>query len=268
MIIIEEHISVIDELPLWSGPFGLRLLDALRMTGVTRILDFGSGLGFPVCEIAMRFGDGVQVVGIDPWGEALRRLALKRRVCEIDNLDIVRGIAERLPFRNGSFDLIVSNNGINNVQDLDRTLTECRRVAADGAQFVCSMNLDGTMREFYDVYEKVLRSRGLEAEIRAMHAHIRAKRPPLDFVMERLRHAGFRLPETAQDSFRYRFRSGTAMLRHFLIRLAFLDTWREILAPESRDEIFKEIEVRLNRIAEDRGEINLTIPFVTIRCEC
>ena len=267
MNISPESISVLDELPLWSGPFGMRLLDAVRMTGVRRVLDIGSGLGFPVCELAMRFGGEVQVVGIDPWDAALARLSLKRRVCDIANLGIVRGVAERLPFPCGCFDLLTSNNGINNVQDLGRTLAECRRVAAPGAQFVFTMNLDGTMREFYEVYEEVLRARGLEEEIRAMHTHIRAKRPPLERMLVSAEAAGFRVADVMHDSFQYRFRSGTAMLRHFVIRLAFLDAWKDILAPELREDIFAETDTRLNRLADDEGELELSVPFVTVICE-
>ncbi len=45
-----------DELPLWSAPFGLLLLDRVRMgTGLT-ILDVGAGTGFLTVELAQRCG--------------------------------------------------------------------------------------------------------------------------------------------------------------------------------------------------------------------
>ena len=37
--------SAFDELPLWSAPFGLRLLDAAMQEHATRILDVGCGCG-------------------------------------------------------------------------------------------------------------------------------------------------------------------------------------------------------------------------------
>lgn len=262
-----ELVSVIDELPFWSAPFGMQLLERIPFSGISRVLDIGSGLGFPVCEVAMRMGSEVQVVATDPWAAALSRLSLKRRMYDLANLDIVRCVAEHLPFPSDSFDLLISNNGINNVQDLERTLSECHRVLRSGAQFVFTMNLDDTMQEFYSEYENVLVGHGLEEEIRAMHAHIRSKRPPVEFMKEKLAGAGFRIVEIAHDRFRYRFRDGRAMFHHFLIRLAFLDSWKEILEPDRRDDIFQEIELRLNRVAEAEGEIRLSVPFIVVVCE-
>jgi SAM-dependent methyltransferase len=55
------------------------------------------------------------------------------------------GVGEQIPLRDGSIDLVVSNNGLNHVADLGRTLAECRRVARPGAQLVATMNLPETM---------------------------------------------------------------------------------------------------------------------------
>ena len=68
-----EIVSVIDELPLWSAPFGLKLLDNIKMISKGNVLDIGSGLGFPAIEIAMRLGDSCKVFGIEPWKEARER---------------------------------------------------------------------------------------------------------------------------------------------------------------------------------------------------
>ncbi len=55
-----------DELPLWSAPFGLALLDTLRFRKHATVLDIGCGEGFPVIEIASRFGPTCQCIGLDP----------------------------------------------------------------------------------------------------------------------------------------------------------------------------------------------------------
>jgi arsenite methyltransferase len=260
-------VSVIDELPLWSAPFGLRLLETVAMKKGIRALDIGFGLGFPFLELAMRLGDSSRVYGIDPWAAAVERTCLKKKQYGTSNAFPVIGIAEYLPFPDGSFDLLISNNGINNVLDLPRTLRECRRVCKSGAQFVFTMNLEGTMREFYDVYRSVLLDRGLTSEVDALARHIHDKRIPVSEMLQHLRKAGFSVRHVHHDSFSYRYIDGTAMFRHFFIRLAFLEPWREIAGESRSADILGEAEGRLNAIAAREGYLRLTVPFATFDCE-
>jgi SAM-dependent methyltransferase len=75
-----DVVSVIDDAPLWSAPFGLRLLEVVRMRKNIRALDVGSGLGFPLVELAQRLGPTCKVYGIDPWTPANERARMKVRV--------------------------------------------------------------------------------------------------------------------------------------------------------------------------------------------
>ncbi|MBN1577163.1 MAG: hypothetical protein JW913_11460 [Chitinispirillaceae bacterium] len=59
-----------DELPFWSAPFGLKLLDLIEYRRNITALDIGFGCGFPLIELAMRLGPTCTVYGIDPWDEA------------------------------------------------------------------------------------------------------------------------------------------------------------------------------------------------------
>jgi hypothetical protein len=57
---------------------------------------------------------------------------------------------------------------------------------------------------------------------------------------------------------------GTALLNHFFIRIAFLDSWKKIVPPDRLAEIFNEIEKRINTESGRTGFFNLTVPFVVI----
>ena len=72
-----EFVSAIDELPLWSAPFGLKLLDTIELHPDNNALDIGCGLGFPLLEVSQRLGNSSRVYGIDPWERALERINLK-----------------------------------------------------------------------------------------------------------------------------------------------------------------------------------------------
>ena len=102
-----DLVSVFDELPLWSSPFGLELLEIVRMRRGMRVLDVGCGAGFPALELAGRLGSTSRVVGIDPWRGALARAGAKASRHGLTNVNLVCGAAEALPFPDATFDAVV-----------------------------------------------------------------------------------------------------------------------------------------------------------------
>jgi arsenite methyltransferase len=259
--------SVFDELPLWSAPFGTSLLDRIPLKKRTSMLDIGCGCGFPLIELGMRLGTSAQCYGVDPWASGVERARLKISRFGLSHIQVIEARAEHLPFPDHFFDLIVSNNGLNNVQDFDAALHECYRVARPGAQLYYTFNTAGTFQEFYDVYRAVLASLGLAHYIDAVNDHIHAKRRPVPEVEERFRHAGFTVTGVEENHFQYRFTDGSAMLNHSFINLAFMESWKNILPLSAREQCFGEIEARLNRIADSGTSLTLGVPFVLMTCE-
>ena len=151
-----ETVSVIDELSLWAAPFGLRLLEKINYRKNITALDIGSGLGFPLLELAMRLGNTCTLYGIDPWETAVERIKTKFKIYRITNVEMITGLAEKISLPDNSVDLIFSNNGLNNVNDIKNVLNECGRISKAGAQLVFTFNTDKTMIEFYSVLEEIL----------------------------------------------------------------------------------------------------------------
>ncbi len=263
----KDFVIVIDELPLWSAPFGMSILNKIKMAKNLKVLDIGSGLGFPCIEIAQRLGESSFVYGIDPWKEAIGRADLKIKKYGLKNIKIIDGFSEKLPFENSYFDLIVSNNGINNVQDISKTFSECRRVSKPGAQFVFTMNLEGTMMEFYKILKDVLEKRKMDPAIKKMHEHIYHKRKPLVEMKKLVTSHGFNIKEVEEDIFYLRFADASSMFNHSFIKYWFLPSWIEIIDKVKLEEIFYSIEDRMNEAAAKEGEIKLSVPFATFDCE-
>lgn len=263
----DSVISTLDELPLWSAPFGLALLKALRLRPNINALDIGFGTGFPLLELAQRLGKTSKVYGIDPWEAAHSRVRAKLVQYGITNVELINAVAEEIPFEDNYFDLIVSNNGINNVQDIEKVLSECYRVSRSGAQFVMTMNLPGTMMEFYSIYFELLKELGKFVEYDKLQEHIYSKRKPLNRIIDLLTNAGFKIDEIIEDSFGLCYLDGTTFFNHYFIRLAFMEPWKNVLASEDIIPIFTELENRLNKYAQDRGELRLNIPYVCINCK-
>ena len=259
-----KMVSVFDELPLWSAPFGLKLLNAIDYKLNIAVLDIGFFSGFPLTELAMRLGNSSVVYGIDPWKEAVGRAKEKIDCYGITNIKIIGSEAESVSLGDESVDLITSNNGINNVADIDKALSECARIMKPGGQFVQTMNLDQSMFEFYRQMETVLEEMGMFQEIEKMHEHIANKRPSIGKMKISLKKQGFIIKDLEYDQFNYRFANGTAMLNYYFIRLAFMDSWKAILPEDKVNEVFDRIETRLNEYAERHCGVKLSIPFALI----
>jgi len=260
----EADVSGRDELPLWSAPFGLALLEAARLAPGLTVLDVGSGTGFPALELAERLGPSGRVCGVDPSPGGVARGRAKARAYETSRIVFARGVAERLPLRAGVVDLVVSNNGFNNVADRGQAFRECRRVCRDGAQLLLTMNLAETMKAFYDELRGALLDLGLAAAVPAVEAHIRHKRPPLDEVEAALAASGFRVLDRKHEAFSLRFLDRRALYSHHLIRHGFLPAWREAVPPDRGAEVFRRLEQRLDAVASARGELRLDVPFVLL----
>lgn len=259
-----KYIDVADESPIWSASFGLKLLEYIDYKTNITAIDIGFGTGFPLTEIALRLGDSSVVYGIDPWKDAIERVNKKVDYYGLTNVRIIEGVAESIPLDNSSIDLVTSNNGINNVRDIDKVLSECSRIIKQGGQFVQTMNMNLSMFEFYGQLEQVLSDLHMKEEINLMYQHISLKRPPIASMISMIQKHGFVIKDLEHDQFNYKFADGTTMLNHYFIRLAFMDSWIKLLPSDKVEQIFDTIELRLNEQSQLLGGIKLSIPFIMI----
>jgi arsenite methyltransferase len=255
-------IAAYDELPLWSAMFGLLLLDEMPMAPVKMALDVGCATGFPLIELAERLGSGTQVHGVDPWSAAMTRAAEKIASRGTRNVTLHVGSATAMPFANGTFDLIVSNLGVNNFDDRAGSIRECRRVATAGATMALTTNLQGHMTEFYAIFDEVLNGAS-DGEARSrLRAHV-GHRATVAGVRALLADGGFAVTRVVERTARMRFASGTAFLNHYFIKLGFLGAWKNVV-PGRESDMFPLLERRLNETAAERGELSLTIPMAYV----
>ena len=260
-------VEMLDEVPQWSAPFGQQLLELINYRRNLHVLDVGFGLGYPLIELAMRLGSSSRVTGIDVWKATIKRTAEKIRYHKLDHINLMECPAESMPFPDQTFDLVVSNNGINNVEDQLKVLTECRRVLRPGGQFCFSMNLETTMIELYNELEKAMLKANIPSASELIYHQIYEKRKPLREVKAILQETGFAIHRLVEDQFSYRFSDGSAMFRHYFIRLAFLEGWKSIVPEDKRTLVFSQVEKQLNQIATKKNGIQLTVPFVVFDCK-
>ena len=250
-----------DELPAWSAPFGKEILDSVNFSKPVNALDIGCGTGYPLIELAQRFGETSHFTGIDPWEEGLGRIKSKLRFFEIENVTLLNAKAEMMPLSDQQYDLIVSNNGLNNVDDPVKAFKECYRVAKPGASMIFTANLPGTMLHFYEAFKFVIYQTVNDHLTEAVENHIRNKRKSVEETLSIISRAGF-IPNSAiSHSFSMKFHNGTAFFNHSLIRLYFLNSWEMILPELIRNEVIHRTETKLNQQAASEGGLSMEIPF-------
>jgi arsenite methyltransferase len=253
--------TVLDELSFWSSRFGTLLFNHLELVRDIRVLDLGFGLGFPLIELAHVHGSSCRFIGVDIWKAAMDRAVLKLKVYGLENVSLVRADGARLPLADDSFDLIVSNLGINNFEDPRAVLAECFRVAKPGARLVLTSNLKGHMQQFYDLYRETLVDLGKSRYLDRLAVN-EAHRGTKESISGMVEGAGFRVLKIVEDRFYLRYLDGSAMLRHSLTRVGFLGGWRAVLEPEEEREVFTILEERLNKLARRDGELKMTVPML------
>jgi ubiquinone/menaquinone biosynthesis C-methylase UbiE len=246
-----------DELPLWSAMFGLLLLDEVPLTNARTVLDVGSGTGFPLIELAERLGPSSAVHGIDPWKAGVQRTRDKIAARGTPNATIHEGTASAMPFDDATFDLIVSNLGVNNFDDRDAAIRECRRVSRLGARIALTTNLQGHMRELYAIFAAVLHDAGDNESLARLQEHVE-HRATISAVRALLDSHRFLVSRVVERENTMRFANGTALFNHHFIKLGFLDAWKKVV-PGNEVATFTAL---LNRLNE--GEIRLTIPMAYV----
>ena len=147
---------------LWSRD---RVLDGLKLRGDETVLDVGCGRGLLLVGAAKRLTTG-KAVGVDIWN--VEDLSGNRPEATLENtrlegvaerVEVKDGDARRLPFADGTFDVVVTTGALHNIYNAaerDTAVREIARVLKPGGRlFIGDVRHTGR-------YMRVLRECGLE----------------------------------------------------------------------------------------------------------
>jgi ubiquinone/menaquinone biosynthesis C-methylase UbiE len=121
----------------WRGRLHHAIADrtaALVLIGTPprRVLDIGCGTGYLLRRLAGRC-DAVELVGIDP---SPSMIAVAGETADDRRLRFSVGVAERLPYPDDAFDVVVSTTSFDHWSDQRAGLAECARVVATDGRLV------------------------------------------------------------------------------------------------------------------------------------
>jgi SAM-dependent methyltransferase len=112
-----------------ANPFSLGRLEPNE-----RVLDLGSGAGTDSLVAAQMVGEDGRVTGVDMTPEMLAKARAAAAEMRAGNVEFVEADAERLPFADRSFDVVISNGVIDLIPDKDAVFAELFRVLEPGGR--------------------------------------------------------------------------------------------------------------------------------------
>jgi arsenite methyltransferase len=112
-----------------ANPFSLG-----RLAPGEHVLDLGSGAGTDSLVAAQMVGEDGSVTGIDMTREMLAKARTAAAAMGASNVEFVEAEAERLPFADESFGVVISNGVIDLIPDKDAVFAELFRVLAPGGR--------------------------------------------------------------------------------------------------------------------------------------
>jgi len=112
-----------------ANPFSLGRLEPRE-----RVLDLGCGAGTDSLVASLMVGPEGSVTGLDMTPEMLAKARAGAGELDAANVTFVEGEAERLPFEDASFDVVISNGVIDLIPDKDAVFAEIHRVLVPGGR--------------------------------------------------------------------------------------------------------------------------------------
>jgi SAM-dependent methyltransferase len=134
-----------------------RLLPRLRVPPMPAILDVGSGTGVNLFEAARWFAPTRLLSGIDISPGMVEVARAKAAQLGLPAQFTV-GDAERLPFPDGSYDLVICNSVLHWFQDRGAALREMARVLRPGGQLALICAAAPGFREFFTIMDTLLQA--------------------------------------------------------------------------------------------------------------
>ena len=99
-----------------------------------RVLDLGSGAGTDSLVAAQMVGPEGRVTGIDMTPEMVATARASAAAMGLENVEFHEAEAERIPFADASFDVVISNGVIDLIPDKDAVFAELHRVLEPGGR--------------------------------------------------------------------------------------------------------------------------------------
>jgi ubiquinone/menaquinone biosynthesis C-methylase UbiE len=229
------------------GKCGIRLLELLRPSPGSKLFDVGSGTGAVALQASAWVGPEGQVAGSDvamAMATLARQAVAEQRgtgiaFCQMD--------AERLGLPNASFDSVTCAFSLPQFPDMERALTEMRRVLKPGGRLALSNWGPGYFSPIASMQRDLFRKFGLRPLLTNPIAF------KADQLRALLRKTGFTAVELIEETERVWFESPEEIWAFDLDMGPFPVMLRQQLSAERQGELERRFTMMLQELMTDQG---------------
>ncbi|MEO6950582.1 MAG: methyltransferase domain-containing protein [Polyangia bacterium] len=214
--------------PIWSRRFGRMLLRDLVVPNKAMVLDTNCGSGYPSLDLLKRMDEAGRIIAIDTSSPLLDEARTKAGKLSGKRI-FFRSEASlpKLPFAEQVYDLVISNAGLQQIDDPEPAIRECARVTKVGGEVVATYPLAGTFGEFYDILREVLIKGDYKDAIDRLDAYL-TRYPPLEQAAAWFEDAGLSDVRVEYESFELLFKSSREFFFAPIIEYGPLSNWKAI----------------------------------------
>jgi ubiquinone/menaquinone biosynthesis C-methylase UbiE len=219
--------------PLWGERFAAMQEEVLPDSISGAVLELGCAAGALTATLIERHAGKGRIVAIDGSSAMLERA--RARVQGRQDAPVFfrsHSPAERLPFAEETFDLVLAGPDIGEAEDLDRPLADLARVTAPGGQVIVALPGAGTWQELLDLFADVVQRGAADgpSDVALALQDYRAQLPDADELGRRMRSAGLVDVSVQTSRWQLLFRSGREFFYAPVIETGPLPAWRAIAA--------------------------------------
>jgi ubiquinone/menaquinone biosynthesis C-methylase UbiE len=255
---IEKLARIYDDevLPVWSERFGRMLLRDLQMPERGQVLDVACGTGYPAVELLRKMQPGCRLIAID-GASAMLDIA-RKKVAEIEGAKQkvffrTESAEPKLSFADDVYDLVVCNLGLEDMEDPAAALADFARVTVPGGEVRCTLPLEGTFQEFFDLYREVLIKHDKHEALDRLNEYLR-RYPPVEEVERWIREAGLQPGQVEVAEFSMLFKSSREFFFAPVIEYGPLPDWKAIAGKgQEMQDVFWYIKEAIDAYFGDRA---------------
>jgi ubiquinone/menaquinone biosynthesis C-methylase UbiE len=233
--------------PAWREPFDCIVDDEVTLPEEGKFLDAGCGTGGYAIDMAIRGGNKVEVIGVDPSPERLALARGKAEIKKLNNVIFQEGSLSSLGLASDQFELVIGDASMLPAAGVGANFAELIRVAKKGSTVALKLATRGSFDELFSIYWEALYNLDIVQYTPQLEELI-TERLTVTESEELASEAGLKQVRSVTRKERFDFPDAGEFFEAPLIKNVFLAGWLAMLPDEeTRRRVQEEMAIIIER---------------------